>query len=844
MSISPDTAHDTLQESNALGERPMKHPAFVPKKGKMPEWVRKMLDASDDKTAQGGRRGYRPGAGPAAQAYEERTGIKAPKIVAWEITRSCNLACAHCRAAAHCKPYPDELTLEECRKVIDDIAAITDPILILTGGEPLMRADIWDIIDYARERGLHPVIGTNGTLIDDECARKIAEHGIPRVSVSLDFPTAEGQDSFRGQEGAFESTMEGVNNLRSHGVEVQVNTTITKMNNHLVDDLHQMALDAGAVAFHPFLLVPTGRGEDLVDVELSPQEYEEVLTWAYHKQKCSPMHFKPTDSPQYYRIMRQQAAAEGVKVTPETHGMEAMTRGCLGGISFVFISHVGDVQPCGYFDMQLGNVKKRTFEDIWTNSPIFDDLRHYDRLRGKCGDCEFKGVCGGCRARALAATGDYLAEEPYCAYIPRKYAREKVLDLIQSGFPIEHDPLAGIARETGLNRDTAREALDKLRDTGIVRRIGASYAAKGVGYVSTLCAMKVPEERMDEVAAIAGSYPGVTHNYARENRYNLWFTLIVPSRERAQRILDEIADATDIPVLNMPSVKTYKIRVDFSADHQLREALKGVHVDPSKGHGAHPPICGQEEQACLSSNPSKAIHANDSASMSASLHHAPVDSPACEHEQHTTSFSHTSPQDAAAPLAKASKFRDSTDNPASPAHESVRAFDSSDSFDVELVRWSQQDVFADNEGFPFEEGARVLSERLGKPVSEQQVLDRIQELLATGAIRRFGAIVRHQKMGYSTNAMTAWTIPHDQLDTAGAVLASSPNVSHCYSRTPQADWTANLYGMVHAQSDEEMSLIVKHLHIFLKRAGIECNPPLVLTSTKEYKKTSMRYFEE
>ena len=796
MSSSPDTAHDTCQEPVASGERPMEHPAFVPKKGKMPEWVRKMVDAGGDKSVQGGRRGYRPGAGPAAQAYEERTGIKAPKIVAWEITRSCNLACAHCRAAAHCEPYPGELTLKECRKVIDDIAAITDPILILTGGEPLMREDIWEIIDYAFERGLHPVIGTNGTLIDDECARKIAEHGIPRVSVSLDFPTAEGQDAFRGQEGAFGGTMEGIRNLRAHGVEVQVNSTITKMNNHLVDDLHQMALDAGAVAFHPFLLVPTGRGEDLVDVELSPQEYEEVLTWAYRKQKCSPMHFKPTDSPQYYRIMRQQAAAEGVKVTPETHGMEAMTRGCLGGISFVFISHVGDVQPCGYFDMQLGNVRERSFEDIWTNSPVFDDLRHYDRLKGKCGNCEFKGVCGGCRARALAATGDYLAEEPYCAYLPKKHARQQVLDLIQSSFPVEHDPLAGIARETGMSREAAREALDALREEGIVRRIGASYAAKGVGYVSTLCAMSVPEERMDEVAAVAGAYPGVTHNYARRNRYNLWFTLIAPSRERAQEILDEIAETTGIPVLNMPSLKTYKIRVDFSADRKMRDALKGTHADLHKGHGCHPPVETTGKEASMPAPPSKPDASADSQGES---------------------------KCATAP---------------------IRAFDANDPFDVELVRWSQRDVFAENEGFPFEEGARILSERLNRPVSEQQVLDRVRELLETGAIRRFGSIVRHQKMGYSTNAMTAWSIPEDQLDAAGAVLAASPNISHCYSRVPQADWTANLYGMVHAQSEEELELIIMHLRIFLKRAGVDCDPPLILESTKEYKKTSMHYFED
>ena len=373
--------------------------------------------------AGSGRAPKRPGSGPAAQAFEARTGIKAPRIVAWEITRSCNLACAHCRAAAHCEPYPGELSLDECKKLMDDIASITDPILILTGGEPLMRPDIWEIIDYAHELGMRPVIGTNGTLIDDEMAAKIAEHGIPRVSLSLDFPDAAGQDAFRGKEGAFEETLAGLRNLRAHGVEVQVNTTVTKMNKELVQEIHDLAEREDCSAFHPFLLVPTGRGEDLVDVELTPEEYEEVLTWAYNCQKTSPMHFKPTDAPQYYRILRQLSAQEGVEVNPKTYGMEAMTRGCLGGITFVFISHVGDVQPCGYFNMQLGNVKETPFPEIWEKSPVFNDLRDYSKLKGKCGACEYRGVCGGCRARALAATGDYLAPEPYCAYIPPKWAK-------------------------------------------------------------------------------------------------------------------------------------------------------------------------------------------------------------------------------------------------------------------------------------------------------------------------------------------------------------------------------------------------------------------------------------
>jgi len=370
---------------------------------------------------RGGARsiGFAPGGGPSAVSYEQRTNVKAPRIIAWEITRSCNLNCVHCRAAARYGPYEGELSLDQIKAVIDDIVTITNPIIILTGGEPLLRADIWDIIDYAHAAGAMPVVGTNATLITAEIAQKLAQHKIPRISVSLDFPTAAEHDDFRVMPGSFEAAVEGIKHAKAAGVGVQINTTVTKHNADRLEQIHQLAEDLQVDAFHIFMLVPTGRAADLADQELTPQRYEEVLTWAYHRQKTSPLHFKPTDAPHYYRIIRQLAAQEGREVTVEEYGLDAMTRGCLGGITFCFISHVGDIQPCGYFDRQLGNVTSESFSDIWTNSAVLGDLRDYDKLKGKCGACEFRGVCGGCRARALEATGgDYLAEEPYCSYVP------------------------------------------------------------------------------------------------------------------------------------------------------------------------------------------------------------------------------------------------------------------------------------------------------------------------------------------------------------------------------------------------------------------------------------------
>lgn len=724
-------------------------------------------------------RSYRPGAGPAAKAYEERTGIKAPRIIAWEITRRCNLLCEHCRASAEECAYPGELTLDECKAVIDDIASITDPILILTGGEPLMRSDIWDIIDYAHEAGLHPVIGTNGTLITEDIARKIAEHGIPRVSISLDFPTPAEQDRFRGKQGAFDDAVAGIEALNAQGVGVQVNTTITKMNVDMVDQVHELANSLGAVAFHPFLLVPTGRGEDLIDVELTPEEYEEVLTWAYNKQQCSPMHFKPTDSPQYYRIIRQQAAREGREVTAETYGMEALTRGCLGGITFCFISHVGDVQPCGYFDMQLGNVKEQPFSTIWTESPVFDDLRHYDRLKGKCGVCEYKGVCGGCRARALAVHGDYMEEEPYCSYVPRKVVQDRVLDVIQTDFPLHADPYACIAERVGTTKESVVDAISTLKDKGIIRRIGASVAASGVGYLSCLCAIAVDPENREEAGRVVAEYPHVTHDYARhidkdlscgmdddtaraiaDDRFNVWFTVTARGRERVDQVVDEIRAKTQASeALVLPSLSTYKIRVSFDSGSGLG--------------GADARTCSSEVE--------------------------PV------------------------------------------------PFDCSSSFDVELIRWAQGDVatFASDGSAeePFDCAAQLLSGKVGRDVSADEVVERLAQLKAAKAIRRFGAIVRHNKMGYAANAMVVFRVDDEKADQVGKALAAFPFVSHCYRRPSTASWPFDVYAMIHAHSSEELLGYIGELRA---AAGTLCDNPsmAILRSGQEFKKTSMRYFED
>ncbi|MBW2619519.1 MAG: heme b synthase [Deltaproteobacteria bacterium] len=344
-----------------------------------------------------------------------------PRLVAWEVTRACNLACAHCRAAAIYDPDPNELSTKEGRRLIDQIAAMgRDIILILTGGEPLMRADIFDLAAYGTGRGLRVVMAPNGTLITRENARRMKTCGIQRISVSIDGATAEEHDSFRGVPGAFDRLVKGVGYARETGLEFQVNTTVTRHNLPQIEAIQELAVSLGAAAHHIFLLVPTGRGRQLTEEIISAQEYEEVLGWFYERRDKTPLQLKATCAPHYYRILRQRAREEGKKVNFATFGLDALSRGCLGGQGFVFVSSTGQVQPCGYLELDCGQVRENDFGQIYRTSPIFLDLRDQNLYKGKCGVCEFWRVCGGCRARAYAATGDYLTEEPLCLYQPQK----------------------------------------------------------------------------------------------------------------------------------------------------------------------------------------------------------------------------------------------------------------------------------------------------------------------------------------------------------------------------------------------------------------------------------------
>ena len=340
------------------------------------------------------------------------------RMVAWEVTRRCNLACVHCRASAVREIPENEFSTRESLEFLDDLARWAQPVVILTGGEPLLRDDIFAIADHGTRLGLRMVIAPNGTLVTDDSAVRLRESGIKRVSISLDGSTPATHDRFRQVEGAFDGALRGIECLKRAGLDFQINTTITQDNLEEIPRILELALRLGAVAHHVFLLVPAGRGKEYADHSIDARQYEEVLHWLYDQRERVPIHLKATCAPHYYRILRQRAKSEGKRVTFETHGLDAVTRGCLGGRSFCFVSHVGDVQPCGYLETKAGNIRETPFHELWKNSELFRNLRNPELYSGKCGICEYRNVCGGCRARAYAATGDYLSEEPLCSYTP------------------------------------------------------------------------------------------------------------------------------------------------------------------------------------------------------------------------------------------------------------------------------------------------------------------------------------------------------------------------------------------------------------------------------------------
>jgi len=378
-----------------------------------------------------------------------------PRLVFWETTAACNLVCSHCRRTEVADAVsPDELSTQEAERLIDEMAGWGRTILVFSGGEPLMRPDIFHLLRYANERGLIVALATNGTLIDQELAAQVRESGVDRVSISFDGADEATHDAFRRLPGSFRSAMAGAQALRQEGVAIQVNVTVAKHNAHQLDQMVALAKDIGAVALHLFLLVPVGCGMEIAEEQtLQADAYEETLNWLYDTERREPeLQLRATCAPHYFRVVRQRQAAVQDKqdasiAAPAGHpgsgghpgsaghpgsmghpgsgghgaergALHAATRGCLAGTGVCFVSNSGKVYGCGYMPIEAGDARRSPLAEIWQTSEFFGELRELDRLKGKCGICGYARVCGGCRARAYGSSGDYLAEEPFCAYQP------------------------------------------------------------------------------------------------------------------------------------------------------------------------------------------------------------------------------------------------------------------------------------------------------------------------------------------------------------------------------------------------------------------------------------------
>jgi AdoMet-dependent heme synthase len=356
-----------------------------------------------------------------------------PLIVIWEVTQSCDLACCHCRASAQPRRDPLELSTLQGEKLLRDVAELRPPIFILTGGDPLKRPDIFYLVRRAVAYDLKPAMTPSATpLLTREAIADLKRAGLSRLAVSLDGSTPEVHDTFRGVPGSFARTLEAIYWANQFGLPVQVNTSISHRNVHDLENLANLLRHFRLVLWSAFFLVPTGRAQ--IDDMLSAEEVEDSFARLYRLAKVMPFKIKTTEAQHYRRFVIQQRIKAKGRSTVEigSDDWEKAIPGLLpinDGKGFIFVSHTGEVFPSGFLPVAAGNVRKESLADVYRNSPILKSLRDTSLLQGKCGDCEFKAICGGSRARAYAVTGNLFAPDPCCSYIPRRWAQQSAPQL-------------------------------------------------------------------------------------------------------------------------------------------------------------------------------------------------------------------------------------------------------------------------------------------------------------------------------------------------------------------------------------------------------------------------------
>ncbi len=345
-----------------------------------------------------------------------------PRIIAFEVTNNCRFNCLHCRANALAGSH-EELTTGQCKKILGSVARFCKglrPIIILTGGEPMERGDIYELIRHGRKLGMRMVMATCGYLIDDSSIAELKKAGVLALSFSIDGSSAETHDRFRNTKGAFDAAVRAAGIARKAGMRFQINTTISKINIDEIAGIVELARRLGAYCFNAFFLVPTGRGKNIADDVLDPLQYEILLNELLHLKLTSKIEVRVTCGPSFARVWRE--AAESSTEKARELSISGEPNGCMGGRGFGFISWRGDVQTCGFLDISAGNLVENGFNfgKIWRGSKFLNEIRDVSVYKGRCGVCEYVSVCGGCRARAYATSGDYLAADPICKFTKRQ----------------------------------------------------------------------------------------------------------------------------------------------------------------------------------------------------------------------------------------------------------------------------------------------------------------------------------------------------------------------------------------------------------------------------------------
>ncbi|WP_123533445.1 TIGR04053 family radical SAM/SPASM domain-containing protein [Halosimplex salinum] len=344
-----------------------------------------------------------------------------PMVLIWEVTQACELNCDHCRADAEPARHPDELSTAEGKQLLDQVAEFDErQLVVLSGGDPMKRPDLVDLVDYGTDQGLVISLTPSGTQeLDADSIRSLADAGLKRMALSLDGGDPTSHDEFRGESGSFEATMRAAKQAQDAGIPLQINTTVSASTVDELPAIRDVVADLGAVLWSVFFLVPVGRGRVLDPV--SPERAERVMEWLSDVADEAPFGLKTTEAPHYRRVRRQAAAEAADGGTDAPTADENQRASVLAGDGFAFVSHTGEVFPSGFLPKSVGTVPEDDLTELYRESDLFTALRDRDELQGKCGACPFKQVCGGSRSRAYAYTGDPLASDPLCGYVPPGY---------------------------------------------------------------------------------------------------------------------------------------------------------------------------------------------------------------------------------------------------------------------------------------------------------------------------------------------------------------------------------------------------------------------------------------